>query len=216
LARRTPFCTLRAFAVYHGGDAHSWFTLIDGSDNIVEEERERQKAAVKEVAAYCQNNAVCRRVQVLRHFGQKFDAADCHRACDVCMADGEVVNEDLTNYAKDMLRVLQCLEESGPVSKTVCLDMFRGSGNKNMREKGHTNHPLFAIGKSMPKGRIDRLFDHLHDISAAEVYNKTNRKGYTNQYYRASHLDSFSDVYADWYASRSGRWGAISWPANLG
>ena len=41
----------------------------------------------REVKAFCEAHTTCRRVALLNHFGEGFDARDCRMMCDVCTGD---------------------------------------------------------------------------------------------------------------------------------
>ncbi|KAJ6500335.1 DNA helicase [Mycena sanguinolenta] len=135
--------------------------------NTTPESIARQEAAVRSVVRYCENESVCRRTQILQHFGEKFDKKDCHSRCNNCANEGLVVTEDFTKEAKIVLSLVQSLER-GQENVTVdhCRSIFKGSNNNAVRTKGHDQHPHFGAGKDMPKELAELLFNRLLYLDA--------------------------------------------------
>ncbi|KAF7359469.1 ATP-dependent helicase [Mycena sanguinolenta] len=135
--------------------------------NTTPESIARQEAAVWNVVRYCENESVCRRTQILQHFGEKFDKKDCHGRCNNCANEGLVVTEDFTKEAKIVLSLVQSMEQ-GQENVTVdqCRSIFKGSNNNAVRTKGHDQHPQFGAGKDMPKELVELLFNRLLYLDA--------------------------------------------------
>jgi bloom syndrome protein len=123
---------------------------------------ERQEQAVASVVHYCENESVCRRVQILQHFGEKFDKKDCRGRCNNCANEGLLVTQDFTQEAKSVLILVQSLER-GRENVTVdhCRNIFKGANLAPVRDKGHDQHPVFGAGRDMPKDLVDLLFNKL-------------------------------------------------------
>ncbi|KAJ7231453.1 ATP-dependent DNA helicase [Mycena haematopus] len=128
---------------------------------------ERQEQAVRAVVRYCENESVCRRTQILQHFGEKFDKKDCHGRCNNCASESSLVTHDFTKEAKIVLSLVQSLER-GQENVTVdqCRNIFRGSNISSVRAKGHDQHPHFGAGKEMPKDLVELLFNRLLFLDA--------------------------------------------------
>jgi superfamily II DNA helicase RecQ len=169
---------------YSYADTRGLYTIIESGENITPDEKKRQKDAVNEVVSYCQNNTDCRRVQVLKHFGQAFSASECHKHCDVCVAGGDVVKEDVSAIAIDALKLVRSVSADAMVTKAACMDVFRGANTADLKRKGLNNNSFHGIGKSIPRDKIDRLFVTLLDMDALESFTANNRAGFSNQYIR--------------------------------
>lgn len=65
------------------------------------DETERQVSAIVE---FCEEKTVCRRILLLRHFGEHFDKKDCGDACDNCANAGLLVSRDLSTQASLAVR----------------------------------------------------------------------------------------------------------------
>lgn len=62
--------------------------MIEGDENSTAATRKVHRDNLNHVVYYSLNNVECRRVQLLRYFGQNFDAKDCVKEsltmCDNC------------------------------------------------------------------------------------------------------------------------------------
>lgn len=166
---------------------HSLVSMIQKSEKDGEpcapEEKERETAFVYEVSGYCRNDVVCRRVQVLRYFDEKFKPEDCHQMCDNCRAPGVAVTVDVTTAAKDIVRLTTALAPSR-VTKQQCLQAFEGRKTKTVREKGLDQQPLYGAGRTLDKGLADRLFEELIERDLLSTYSLANSLGFHNDYLR--------------------------------
>jgi superfamily II DNA helicase RecQ len=105
----------------------------------------------------------------LEHFDQK-DPVNCHNMCDVCVKGEVMVEEDVTAYALDILRLTEDLTGNGTanVSKTVVQGVYRGSNARDIIARGFASKPLFGAGKGIPTDRVARIFDHLISENALQ------------------------------------------------
>ena len=158
------------------------FKLIQEGEKSSPEEKKRQEEAIRAVVRYCQNDVDCRRVQVLNFFGQKFNAQNCGRQCDVCMLSLPVVQEDMTNHAKSAIRLAQTLLARDRLTKAHCMNVFKGSKIKEVKDKGHDNLPLFGVGQQLDRDKVERLFDHLLGEQAFREQSVQNAQGWNSMY----------------------------------
>lgn len=61
------------------------------------------------VVQYCENYQDCRRVQQLAYFDEKFDQAKCRNECDVCRSKRTFKQEDVTEDAGNLVRLVKVL-----------------------------------------------------------------------------------------------------------
>jgi superfamily II DNA helicase RecQ len=81
--------------------------------------------------SYCENNVECRRVQLLDHFGEKFDRADCQTGCDNCANPAAASSRDVTAEAQAIARIAQhIISHNAQCRHNVLSEVFRGSKGK--------------------------------------------------------------------------------------
>ncbi|KAJ6611796.1 P-loop containing nucleoside triphosphate hydrolase protein [Mycena sp. CBHHK59/15] len=146
--------------------------------NVTKDSKERQEQAVRAVVRYCENDSVCRRIQLLQHFGEKFDPKGCRGRCNNCANEKSLVAQDVTKEAKSVLTLVQSFEH-GHENVTVdqCRAVFRGANAASVREKRHDQHPAYGSGRDMPKELAEMLFNRLLFLDAlVEVSTQTTSK----------------------------------------
>lgn len=123
--------------------------------------------ALNSVAYYCTNSLECRKFQILRHFGERFNAEDCSKqtaSCDNCeRADNEFTFKDYTAEAKLIVssidQVYKNANKKFPISHYI--DIWKGSNNAKIKSEKHNTLPMHGKGKSMPAAEMERLFRKL-------------------------------------------------------
>lgn len=170
---------------YAYGDTNILFKLIKEGEKTSIEEKKRQEEGVRLVVQYCSNKVDCRRTQLLGYFGQIFDAKDCGRQCDTCRQNSEVVEEDMTEAAMDVVTLTQSL--LGPsslerVTKNYCMSVFRGCSTKDIAARGHSNLPLYGAGKHLSREKVERLYEHLEHQQVLRQAAFKNMQGWNSMY----------------------------------
>ncbi|KAI0409669.1 hypothetical protein F4802DRAFT_614319 [Xylaria palmicola] len=142
--------------LYFGyGDVTQLRKLIaDGDGN--EEQKERQRNMLGVVAAFCDNQSDCRRVEILRYFDEKFSKAQCNATCDNCMSKDEFEQKNFTKYA---LAVLEIVKSEGRTTLAQCTDYLMGKKRKSDFHDGVTQ--FHGIAKQLPKHEVHRVVDRL-------------------------------------------------------
>ena len=73
-----------------------------------------------------------------------------------------MVEQDFTDAAINLLRIVSGLTMGGDtLSKTMLVDVFRGSNKKEVKSKGLDKNPLFGVGKCYNKDLVTRIIDQL-------------------------------------------------------
>lgn len=185
-------CYQTAYLDYSYGDTKILFKLIQDGEKTSLEEKKRQEESVHRVVQYCQNSVDCRRVQLLRFFGQNFSPTNCRKRCNNCSISSEVVVEDMTDIAKNAVRLIQSLINTGErVTRNHCMNVFRGSNLKEIRGKRHDSLPLFGSGRDLGRDKIERLFDHLiNDLKVLKEYSVQNHQGWNTLYLQVKLISS--------------------------
>lgn len=109
------------------------------------EERARAEARLREILRYV-SAQVCRRTQLLAHFGEHYPGS-CGR-CDVCT--GQTAREDMTVAA---MKVLSAAARTGERFGAHHLaDILIGNATDRIMERGHHSLPTFGVGRDRDKG----------------------------------------------------------------
>ena len=104
------------------------------------EEQQRAEARLRDILRYAES-AICRRIQLLAHFGESHPGS-CGR-CDVCA--GEVATEDLTEAAR---KVLSAAVRTGERFGAHHLaDILVGASTDKVLDRGHQALPTFGVGR---------------------------------------------------------------------
>ncbi|KAL2161453.1 hypothetical protein VTH06DRAFT_8014 [Thermothelomyces fergusii] len=149
------------YFAYH--DIPALRRMINEDKDKDKDEKERQLQMLNRMVNYCETSHTCRRVQILRYFGEKFDPADCKNMCDNC-ASGSTneeppVMEDFTECAVALLTAVQ-----GQKQVTLGKLVEIVTGSKNVGQ--HTGAPGFLLCKGMKNHEVQRVVMALHDEDA--------------------------------------------------
>lgn len=164
------------------------------------EQKERQKGMLNRMVAFCDNPSDCRRVEVLRYFGEAFDRADCNKGCDNCRTGAVSEQQDFTAIAQ---AAIEAVAQESRLTSNQCADLLMGKGkaNRDENEEDHLNGgdgrfrapaaqatPQYrGIAKHMKKYEVERIIDRLTVEGALGEDNVMNRRaGFAVQYLKVS------------------------------
>jgi len=175
----------------------------DGTVPLTVDDKIRLTDEVRKVMDYCTNISRCRRVQVLRYFGEVFDEKDCHKSCDVCMDDSEVITRDVTSEAIDVIKLISSMTGNNTISH--CKGVFFGSKKKEIMQKGHGALQGHGKGSSLGQKGIDQLFEELVAMVALEETAILNNAGWSNNYVQVGRTFGLFHLPPDDYFALSAR-----------
>jgi bloom syndrome protein len=177
--------------VYHPDDAVRLMnrTGYDDRSQDLPRQEENERRLVRDVLQmmdYCMNISQCRRVQILRCFGEIFHEETCHKRCDVCMADAHVTIQDTTTEAIDVVNLVRLL--AGKNTTKHCKAVFIGSKRNRVKEKGHDELLGHGMGNNMGQKKVDQLFGKLFAMEVLRERGIRNRYGFMNYYLQVSRV----------------------------
>lgn len=145
----------RCILLYSHGDRAKLDAMIQKSEGDAATVA-RQRESLGQMVAYCENDHVCRRVQQLSYFGERFDAAACAGTCDVCASGVEHVRTDMSELARAAVGMVR---ERGSHAFTLALlvDCLRGSRRKEITTKRLDELTGFGGGCALRKGDVERM-----------------------------------------------------------
>lgn len=168
------------YLFYGGGDVQMLRRMInDGEGDHLQ--KERQHNMLRNVVGFCENRSDCRRAQVLNYFNEHFSAADCHDTCDNCTSKGTFVRRDMTDHAKNVIRLVQRVQRDN-ATMLQCCDVYRGHNSKVVRERSYDDLQEYGQGSDLERGDVERLFYRLITEGALEEENVKNKSGFPIQY----------------------------------
>ncbi|RPB29144.1 hypothetical protein L211DRAFT_864734 [Terfezia boudieri ATCC MYA-4762] len=144
------------YLFYSYKDTQSLYRMINDGEGDWQQ-KQRQRAMLRNVVQYCENKHDCRRKQVLAYFNEIFSEKDCNRTCDNCSSGIAYFTIDVTIEAVKALNLVNDLQSS-KVTLLHCVDVFRGSTIKKIIEMGHNQLDWYGEGKYFQRGDCERLF----------------------------------------------------------
>ncbi|KAG8629860.1 hypothetical protein KVT40_001479 [Elsinoe batatas] len=174
-----------------------------------EESKERQRNLLRTMVQFCENQADCRRVQVLGYFGETFRSRDCHKGCDNCLSSVSFEMRDFTEEGKNAVSLIQTVQKarddetkeklrelSRPanardlehirqtsqyqLTTLQCVDILRGSKAKSIKDRGH--YEEYASLEKLDRGEVERLVHHLLADDVLCEYSVVNKASFPVQY----------------------------------
>ncbi|RBA11841.1 bloom syndrome protein [Fusarium proliferatum] len=149
--------------------------IADGEGN--NEQKERQMSMLNRVTALCDNKSDCRRVEILRYFGEDFTAAQCRKTCDNCKAGLIFEQREFSEYAIAAIRVIQAQRR---ITAVQCADILMG--RKYPPYEARHSDDWYGMAKSLKKHELVRVLDKLLDEKAFHENNQVGHHGMAIQY----------------------------------
>jgi len=170
------------FLFYAYPDTSTLYRMIKDGEGSHDQKR-RQREMLQMVVQYCENKAECRRVQVLRYFGERFPEQECRNSCDNCASGIEYEAQDVSDYARAALGIVSQTNEK---TMLFCMDAFRGSANKAHKDAGSEKMQGYGFGKSWVRSDCERLFHHLAGEGAIIEEHVKNGAGFYVSYVKVN------------------------------
>ena len=101
------------------------------------------------IYGFC-TSGVCRRKAILRYFDQELEASNCG-GCDVCLGEGEYMEDSLTTGQKILSCVIRLEERFGSDYTTLVLI---GSKEKRILENGHDELTTYGLLSDFTRGNV--------------------------------------------------------------
>uniref|UniRef100_A0A8C0XIU6 DNA 3'-5' helicase n=1 Tax=Castor canadensis TaxID=51338 RepID=A0A8C0XIU6_CASCN len=105
------------------------------SSMVVMENVGQQK--LYEMVSYCQNISKCRRVLIAQHFDEVWNSEACNKMCDNCYKDISFEKKNVTQYCRDLIKILKQAEEMNEkLTPLKLIDSWMGKGVAKLRVAG--------------------------------------------------------------------------------
>ncbi|TDZ73254.1 ATP-dependent DNA helicase hus2/rqh1 [Colletotrichum trifolii] len=143
--------------------------IADGDGNEVQ--KERQRVMLNRVTAFCDERENCRRVEILRYFGEVFNGDDCNKTCDNCRAGAVFEQKDFSGMA---MAAIQTVDNHSKLTINQCSEILMGKKYQaNIVQ--HPDDP-HGIAKGLKKHEVERIIDRLTAEDALEEENVVNKR----------------------------------------
>ncbi|KAI0147297.1 P-loop containing nucleoside triphosphate hydrolase protein [Xylariaceae sp. FL1272] len=143
-------------------DCHLYFSyrdvitlrkMIDDGDGS-QQLKKRQGALLEKVVGFCHNYIECRRVQLLRYFGEVISRDRCGITCDNCETNVAKRTTDHTELAVALLTLVKLYDR---LTSSQCIKFLTGKQTK-LQGKGLE---YYGIARDMAKHDMHRIIDDL-------------------------------------------------------
>jgi bloom syndrome protein len=144
---------------YSESDKNRLFRLISNNKN--KRQLSKGEKDINEMVQFCKEKRVCRRVLIIHHFGEFFDASNCYKHCDNCCRHDEYEFDkvDVTKIGKRFLRLMNELNKGE--TKNHLIDIFRGSKNQKIKRRKHDKLKCYALGQKYSKEKVMQVVEKL-------------------------------------------------------
>ena len=112
---------------------------------------------------YCENEADCRRVQLLEYFAETFDPSLCLNGstpCDNCQSQVPYHSEDVTDLVRVIAESVTQMRRD-QYTLVQLLDALKGSSATKIMNSELSSLPLYNRGSDVPKHDLERLLHML-------------------------------------------------------
>lgn len=134
---------------------------------------QRQTDNILHCLEYCLDDIECRRVQLLKYFGEKFPADQCQGTCDNCQAtrsntkeispglwnDISIVTADFTDLAKLLVTLIRDASNNNSVSPFTAIKLARlvaGSKDKELARFAENGLQITRLLESCGVGKLSK------------------------------------------------------------
>ncbi len=149
---------------------------------------------IRRVVQCCEEEVVCRRSQVLSYFDEKFDAAQCRDGCDNCQSKSPIVEEDVTQDATKLIRLLMEIKEQMP--EGLLVDVFRGRPSGSMKNRDLSYLQYMGAGKDVSKPQAGRIVHKLLANGIFQPESTVNKSGWNTTYLQVRTYNTYTHTHA--------------------
>ncbi|KAJ2918241.1 hypothetical protein MD484_g2151, partial [Candolleomyces efflorescens] len=186
------------FVIHHdlpknlSGDFTAVQEMINKNEDSDPDSKRRQIDALKEMLGYARNRSTCRRKQLLHHFEEPFSEEDCHKTCDVCKDPLELVDEDATDIAKAVLKIVShASRQNIYLAQGMIVAALRGSGSRDVVSKGVDQLDGYGFAKGVEADLIELAIKELMYIEVLQMHSVQNKHNkYHNEYITITHTSA--------------------------
>ncbi|XP_053110001.1 ATP-dependent DNA helicase Q1 [Hemicordylus capensis] len=107
-----------------------------------------------DMVSYCHSMSKCRRVLIAHHFDEAWDSANCNQMCDNCCRTESFENMDVTEYCRDLLKILEQVDQMREkFTPLKLIDAWLG--------KGLSKLGVEVVAPKLPRDALERIIAYL-------------------------------------------------------
>lgn len=180
---KTTHCLL----MFSLGDCARVMQLISTTEQGVLKNKTRldiERKLLSEMTEYGKNETQCRRVIILKYFGENFNRSECHEFCDNCkkLKGGkcQVIQVDVTEHAINIARIIEKIakkRKTAPYPTTNhIIDVYTGSRAQKVINSGDAEFKEAGLGVEYKGKNQSTLHSIITRLSANKIIIEKKRK----------------------------------------
>lgn len=108
-----------------------------------------------EMVSYCQNISSCRRALIAQNFDEVWNSAACNKMCDNCCKDISFEKKNITEYCRDLIKILKQAEELNErLTPLKLIDSWMGKGVAKLRVAD-------VAPPTLPREDLEKIIAHI-------------------------------------------------------
>ena len=196
--------TSHCLVLYSHGDHSRIMKLISKVDGQYKDQQRIsiERNLLNSMMQYANEKIQCRRVVILKYFGEDFNPDDCNRMCDVCCRKCEgnlsISKINVTQHAQNVSKIIYQIKTKRsrqPYATTnYIIDIYTGSKAKKILNCGDDTFPEHGLGKEFKGKNQDTLHKIIQQLSSREIIIEKIRQskhGPINYWIPGRNYDSF-------------------------
>lgn len=153
------------------GDLITLKWMIQENKSGSRQQKDRQINMLERVVAFAEDQSTCRRVEILRYFGEQFDKALCGGACDNCASGRDESDFQVRDFTEYAVAALEAIQQSKRMTLYRIVTALQG---RQKSEFGHLEQ--FGMAKDLKPHEIQRVIHTLVTQGALAESNKVYKK----------------------------------------
>lgn len=159
------------YLYYMYGDFVTYKHMIMENKDGSRQQKERQVTMLQRVVAFCDEQRTCRRVEILRYFGEEFDTTLCNGGCDNCASGRDESDFEVQDFSEYAVAALKVIEQCGRLTLAQLIDALQGR-----QKKDFGTLKQFGMAKRLKPHELTRVVHELTSQGALTEHNKVNKK----------------------------------------
>lgn len=189
---RQSHCLLM-FSMTDKSRMHKLITYTENEDNPKPMQRiEVEESLLEHMADYGLDKTTCRRVMLLRYFGEDFDPLNCGMTCDNCLKvnyASSKIEYDLTEHMKNIAFLIEGINKKRKTSPYATAnhvaDVYTGSKQQKILHARDNTLPQYGLGvelKGAKKMFISQCINELKRRQIIKIVNHDSQYGVVEYY----------------------------------